>query len=473
MKLRLVGFILLGIATGEVAFAQEALPPPVDSLAPPISQPRSFASPPDSGAFPFPNGNLPKGLLSQEVGGPSQPPPGPNPPMTQPAADATPSTAAHNDAAEALHDDHIGPDESFWFRGAYLLWWFKSGPLPVPVVTTGSTTGRGALDQPDTTVLFGNSKFNYENFNGFLLESGLWLDEHHYWGLEAGGFLFEKKSTSNEFSSDVNGNPVLARPATNTLTSMPFGFLVSSPSAFSGSIAISSSARLWGLNVDLVRNLAATPRFRADLICGFQYLDLGENLTFSQNSTVLTEGAIVFNGVTQPSGSVVNILDQFQTRNRVYGGQIGGRFEFYRDSWFIGAITKVSLGPNQQSLDISGSTTVTPPGGAAQSAMGGFLALNGTNIGMHSTNWFVIVPQVSLQLGYQLSDHILVHVAYDFLFINDVVRPGNAVNPNINPTFLPTSSTFGAFTGLPQPRVPFREEDFWAHGVEFGLELRF
>jgi Putative beta barrel porin-7 (BBP7) len=133
----------------------------------------------------------------------------------------------------------------------------------------------------------------------------------------------------------------------------------------------------------------------------------------------------------------------------------------------------VAMGPNQQSLDVTGSTTVTTPGGALPSTPGGFLALAGTNIGRHSTNWFVIVPEVNIQLGYQISSHVLVHVGYDFLFVNDVARPGNAVNPNINPTFLPTSSTFGAFTGLPQPRVPFKEEDFWAQGVEFGLELRF
>src|SRR5262249_37874092 len=143
------------------------------------------------------------------------------------------------------------------------------------------------------------------------------------------------------------------------------------------------------------------------------------------------------------------------------------------DSWFIAAITKVALGPNQQSLDITGSTTVTPPGGTAQTATGGFLALAGTNIGRHSTNWFVIVPEVNIHLGYQISSHVLVYVGYDFLFINDVLRPGNAVNTNINITFVPTNAKFGEASPLPQPRVPFHEEDFWAQGVEFGLELRF
>jgi hypothetical protein len=165
-------------------------------------------------------------------------------------------------------------------------------------------------------------------------------------------------------------------------------------------------------------------------------------------------------------------VDQFQTRNRVYGGQIGSRFEFYKDSWFIAAITKVALGPNQQSLDITGNTTVPLTGGLPPPT-GGFLALKGANIGTHSTNWFVIVPQVNIQLGYQLSDHVLFHVGYDFLYINNVARPGNAVNSNINPTLLPTSSTFGAIPGQPQPLVPLNKEDFWAHGVEFGVELRF
>jgi hypothetical protein len=404
-------------------------------------------------------------------------------------SDASCSAPMTGDRREALHDDHIGPEENFWFRGSYLLWWVKPAPLEAPLVTTGSTGG-GALGR-DTTVLFGNSKFDYGSFNGFQLESGLWLDHCHIWGLEAGGFLLERKETSTSFSSNAAGSPLLARPATNTITNVPFGFtitnvpfgfLVAFPNAFAGSITISSSSRLWGANADFIRNLAAMPNFRADLLFGFRYLDLDEDLTISQVTTALAEGVLFFPTVLPDGtvvstplgpGSTVSILDRFHTRNRIYGGQIGGRVEYHLGSYFVNLATKVALGPNQQSLDISGLTAATTPGGVTTTTPSGFLALAGTNAGRQSTNWFVIVPEVNLQVGAQLSSRLLAYVGYDFLYINTVVRPGNEVNTNVNPTFVPTSFKFPLPTGLPQPRVLFRHEDFWAHGLQLGLELRF
>jgi hypothetical protein len=290
----------------------------------------------------------------------------------------------------------------------------------------------------------------------------------------------------------------LARPVTEILpnvpfpfSNVPFGFPVAFPGAFAGSITISSSSRLWGANADFVRNLAALPNFRADLLFGFRYLDLDENLTISQATTTLSGGRLVFTpeGATQFSvlgpGSTVNIFDSFHTRNRVYGGQIGGRVEYHAGPYFVNLATKVALGPSQELLDISGVTTATGTGffvtatgvrngpATGGTTPSGFLALSGTNAGRTSTNWFVIVPEVNLQVGAEISSRLLVHVGYDFLYINTVVRPGNEVNTNVNPTFVPTSASFIFPSGLPQPRVLFRHEDFWAHGLQLGLELRF
>jgi hypothetical protein len=480
MRAGLCGCLILILAASNVAPAQQAVPPqPAQGIGPP--DPRGLA-PLDPEKLPPPKDMRSGGGASQT--GPAGPTKGPGDNAMPSGSDASCSAPMTGDRREALHDDHIGPDENFWFRGSYLLWWIKPGPLEAPLVTTGSTAGRGALGLPDTTVLFGNSKFDYGSFNGFQLESGLWLDHCHIWGFEAGGFLLEKKATTTTFSSDANGNPLLARPATNTVTipvPVPFGFLVAFPNAFAGSITVSSSSRLWGANADFIRNLAAMPNFRADLLFGFRYLDLGEDLTISQATTVLPRGTLVFtpdpNATRQMlgAGSTVSILDRFQTRNRFYGGQIGGRVEYHWGSYFINVISKVALGPSQESLDISGVTTATgvtatAPGGTTPS---GFLALAGSNGGLHSTNWFVIAPEVNLQVGYQLSNHLLAHIGYDFLYINNVVRPGNEVNLNVNPTFVPTSASFIFPSGLPQPRVLFRHEDFWAHGLQLGVEVRF
>src|SRR3954462_1458789 len=81
---------------------------------------------------------------------------------------------AQLDSADALQPDAVASSpllapptftqvSPFWVRAEYLLWWSKNGPLHEPLVTLGSSNDAipGALGQPDTQVIFGNSAINY------------------------------------------------------------------------------------------------------------------------------------------------------------------------------------------------------------------------------------------------------------------------------------------------------------------------
>src|SRR5262249_14588481 len=63
-----------------------------------------------------------------------------------------------------------------WARGDYLMWWTKRAGLP-PLVVTGSENDPfpGALDQPGTRILFGDTGLGYSMFNGMRLSLGAWL----------------------------------------------------------------------------------------------------------------------------------------------------------------------------------------------------------------------------------------------------------------------------------------------------------
>jgi hypothetical protein len=71
-----------------------------------------------------------------------------------------------------------------------------------------------------------------------------------------------------------------------------------------------------------------------------------------------------------------------------------------------------------------------------------------------------------------ITQHCRAFVGYDFLYWNQVVRPGNQVDRNIN---LSQSAVFGSGTlsGPATPAPLFGRSDFWAQGITFGLELRF
>jgi hypothetical protein len=85
------------------------------------------------------------------------------------------------------------------------------------------------------------------------------------------------------------------------------------------------------------------------------------------------------------------------------------------------------------------------------------------------------VPQLGLQAGWQPLDWIRLFVGYDFLYLSDVARPGDQVDRVINPTQGPafTNNPNSVLTGPARPTFPGRSTDFWAHGLSFGVELRY
>ena len=108
---------------------------------------------------------------------------------------------------------------TFWGSMEYLLWTIKDGPLPVPLVTTGNPAdpvSAGALGRPGTVVLFGGSGLDYRTFSGMRVTVGSWLDDEQTIGVEASGFLLERRSVNFAARSDANGSPPLYNPVFRT-----------------------------------------------------------------------------------------------------------------------------------------------------------------------------------------------------------------------------------------------------------------
>jgi hypothetical protein len=231
-------------------------------------------------------------------------------------------------------------------------------------------------------------------------------------------------------------------------------------------MSISSTSRLWGAETNVVRNLCDELHLSGSLLFGVRYLSLEENLQVNQTTTAIGN----LDGLLTPFGTFTNpgtVVDSFRTQNYFYGGQIGGRVGWRGGIWAVDVETKVALGTNHEAVNILGSTT---PAGATQSISGGFLAL-ATNSGHQAANWFVVVPEVGVQVGCQLSQHWRAQVGYDFLYINSVVRPGAQVNTTVNPGFLPPVPLVPAGPREPQP--PFRQSDYWAHGITAGVTFTY
>jgi len=376
-----------------------------------------------------------------------------------------------------------GPPGRFWVSAEYLLWWIKGTPLP-PLVTTGPaspiTPSPGAIGTPGTVVLFGGNDLDPGAFSGARFTAGFWLNDCQTKGIE--GSYFFLGSRSNDFttsSSGAPGSPVLARPFFDVSSGLSNSELDAFPGLAAGSKIVHSSSQLQGPEANLLCNLccscndccdpcAPAHGYRVDLISGLRYLDLKEKLRIDENSQI-------FPGATGTilDGADISAFDQFDTRNQFYGAQIGARAEVWRNRLFANITGKVALGVTQQTVDINGSTTITPPAGPALVLPGDLLALS-SNIGHYSRDQFSIVPEVDVNVGYQVTDKLRIFAGYTFLFWSGVERPGDAIDLRVNSTRVPTASFFGiAPSGPLAPLFSFHNSDFWAQGVNVGVQLRF
>jgi hypothetical protein len=364
----------------------------------------------------------------------------------------------------------------------YLLWWIRDARLPPLVTTTPAfvpQTIQGALTAPGTQVLFGGDGHSFNDFSGARFTVGAWIDPCAQWGVE--GTFFFLGHQNQTFQANSDQFPVLGRPFFNINTGVEDRQLTTTPGvapgdvvAAVGRVRVDTPSQLWGAELNLRHRLCCDCNYYVDLLAGFRYLDLKEGLHI-QEDILFTRNASTFALFNPGNHFLVN--DRFDTRNQFYGGQVGAEAVYFLGRWSVDLTGKLALGVNSQTIDIAGNQMLTTTQGAMSTFNGGLLAVP-SNIGHHTRDRFAVVPEVGLKLGYQLNDWCRATVGYNFLFMNHVVRPGDQVDRVIDvtqvPNFVPPGVTVPPNpTGTPRPLVPFRESNFWAQGVTFGLEFRY
>jgi hypothetical protein len=339
----------------------------------------------------------------------------------------------------------------------FLFWWVKSQPVP-PLVTTGTT---GVLGDPTTQVLLGNH-LSYDNQErlGARFNLGWWLTPQQDVGIEVGGFWLAERDPSVTLSA-----PLLARPFVNALTGKEAAFPVASPGTLSGAIRVSSLSRLWGGESNVRYELLRGDCFHLDLLTGFRYLELDEALHLDPTSTVA-------GNTPMSGGTIVTSADRFGTRNQFYGGQLGAETEVHWGRFFLDLWGKVALGDMHETVNINGATLVVPATGSRRALPGGFLALP-TNSGHSNRDDFQAFPELGINVGYQLTYHLRLYAGYTILYLSEVARPGDQIDRVVNPTQVSGLAGAGTLVGVPRPMPLNRESEFWAQGINLGIELRY
>jgi hypothetical protein len=343
----------------------------------------------------------------------------------------------------------------FWLKAEALYWWTKSSPLPVPVITTGST---GIIGQPDTTVLIGNENIELPGRGGGRFTLGFALDHEANWALEASYFFLSSISISNFVSSDGSpGSDALFLPYFNPATGQEEATFIAQPGVFAGMAEVSLQSFVQGAEANLLANLSNSGRWRWDGVAGFRYLNLHETLTLTTDSP----------NVSPFPEDFFHTFDRFDVQNNFYGGQFGARATYENPWLFFNGTAKLALGGTVEIVGTSGG--LFSSGG---SAPGGYLA-QPSNLGTQSQTQFAVIPSVDLNLGIRLSPWASVVVGYSFLYVSSVARPGDQIEHAINPSQSPLAFGPHPASSIASPALVVHDTDFWVQGLTFSLQLQY
>lgn len=352
----------------------------------------------------------------------------------------------------------------FWFSGEYLLWAFKRDTLP-PLVTGNSLGLPAALGAPGTAILFGGDGTDNKDLSGGRVTIGYWCCHCPDLGIEGSYFMLGQQSKT--FALGSNGMTSLGRPLNVVNPTLDaFGNIVPpgenveivSLGSTSGSVMVTTTSRLWGAELNGRYKWCCGDCWHVDFLAGFRYVDLQESLNITEN-------------LNSPGTNVI-VSDRFGTHDQFYGGQIGLDTELRWRRWFLGGTFKLAMGDMSEQVRIGGNTVFTPAGGTPIAQNGGVLAL-ASNIGTFTKNRFAVVPEAGLKFGLQVTEHMRIFAGYNFLYLSDVVRPGDQIDRRVNTNQFP--SVFSGTT-LAQPALPavlFKQTDFWAQGLTAGMEFRY
>jgi len=360
----------------------------------------------------------------------------------------------------------------FYTNFELLMWFVPDINTPLPLAQTSPNPF--TFDAPfpaGTTNAIGATDLISSFRLGGRFGAGLWFDPCHRNGLDANFFFIGP--ASRDLVATADGRNSLWRPYIVINTPIPptptppptrpnFADVVANVGD-TGNIRVHTESFLLGTDANYRRRLLESCGHFADLLVGFRYMHLNESLTINETGTATPP-----NSQTPVTAS---LTDRFETTNNFYGWQFGVLLHKQWGPWSADMTLKCALGPTSSIVDISGSNdfgTVRNVGLFAQSS----------NIGRWQSTAFSVIPEVGVNLGYMIRPRMRVHVGYNGLYWSNVLQPGNQIDPIIDQSRVqfPPGFPVPGFQPLPaadpHPVVPFKRSNYFAHGLNLGLTIR-
>jgi hypothetical protein len=367
-----------------------------------------------------------------------------DPPSLEAVPAASPEDGPLTVAAEGVAAD--APGARLLVSVDYILWWLREGRLP-PTLTTSSQESRGLLGQPDTRLLYGGDRLQTrhgDRFNGVRPALGYWFDDARSIGVEASAFFLERDSTHFKTTSD--GSTLLARVFENPDGSPASAIIAGqAPTGLrNGGFVGYSRVELFGEEANLVAALVTGNGFRLEALGGARFLQMRDRTDLTATGRTLPQTTTLF-----------GLEDHYRVEDAYYGGQFGLRGKLTRGRWFVNLRGEVGLGGNVAQVRAFGSTLYQTPAERLVTPTG--LTVQASNSGTFDRTELNMVSEVGLNVGCRVTECLRLYVGYTYLLWDSPMRSGDQIDLVVN--------------GSSRPAIPFREDLFWAQGLNAGVEL--
>ena len=197
------------------------------------------------------------------------------------------------------------------------------------------------------------------------------------------------------------------------------------------------------------------------MTAGYRNYDLSDDLTIQENLVTLISQV--------QTGTQINIVDSFRTRNFFNGAELGLVGNYYSGRWSLPMLGPACHGRRTpRSYTSTARRTSYRPAGQSYLTVAACWPCKPTSATTPATSSSSF-PSWAWKSAISSPNACAASWATTFLYWGQVVRAGDQINLNIDTRNIPPVQQGAG----PQPSFAFNTTSFWAQGIRLGAELRF
>jgi hypothetical protein len=372
------------------------------------------------------------------------------------------------------------------------------GVVPVTFTTQTTTGGPGTnttTTQVNLPVAFSISpgvansgQIDLGDIPGGRFTFGYWFDPQHCFGLEWSFFILDRQDFDFSSAGGTSGPQLFNTGLANTFAitsftssglplttfqAIPITLLGQASTSLSGTF----SSSMWGTEINAVCTQCQFGGLRWACLGGVRYLNLNEDVTTSEVASLTpipvppTPPGTVSGTLPVPP-FVASFFDHVSTHDHFIGPQIGINYDWCLCHHVsLEGFAKLAVGDMHEAFSLVGANTEFSTAGFTTTGPG--LLVGPEENGAHrKRDRIAAIPELELNLAYQVTPRLRLFAGYDTLYISTIARGGTSIalattagSARLGPTTTPIEIASPVFNPV--------GSSMWIQGFNAGIEYRF